>query len=434
MTGPVALRGPALRLRHDPFLQGPEDALESHPDALVVMEGGRITAFADHASERAAHPPDMPVTHHPHRLIVAGFVDAHVHYPQVGMIGAYGETLLSWLRRYTFPEEARFADPAVARRAADLFLAEMLRAGTTTAAVYCTVHAHSVEALFAAAQPLGLRLIAGKVLMDRNAPDELLDGPDLGIPESEALIARWHGRGRLAYAVTPRFAPSCTPEQLAAAGRLWRGHPGTYLQTHLAETREECDWVRDLFGRDTLDAYAEAGLVGPRAVFGHAIHLDERDWGALHAGGCGVAHCPSSNLFLGSGAFPLFTARRADRPVRVGIGSDVGAGTSLSALRTLGDGYKVAVSSGARLTAAHGLWLATRGGAEALHLADRIGDLAVGMEADLVVLDPAATPLLARRVERSEDDADRLFAMMTLGDERCVRETWVAGRRVHGGA
>ena len=431
MTGPVALRGPVLRLRQDPFLHHPDGAAESHPDALVVMEGGRITGFGDFAAERPRHPADMPVAHHPHALIVAGFVDAHVHYPQAGMIGAYGDTLLDWLRRYTYPEEARLADPAVARDTAALFLRELVRAGTTTAMVYCTVHAHSADALFAAAEPLGLRIIAGKVLMDRNAPADLLDGPDLGIPASEALIARWHGRRRLAYAVTPRFAPACSPAQLAAAGRLWRDHPGTYLQTHLAETGEECAWVRDLFGRDYLDAYADAGLVGPRAVFGHAIHLGERDWGALHAGGCGVAHCPSSNLFLGSGAFRMFEARRADRPVRVGIGSDVGAGTSLSALRTLGDGYKVARTAGAPLHPAHLLWLATRGGAAALHLSDRVGDVAVGMDADLVVLDPAATPLLARRCERARDDADRFFAMTAMGDERCVRETWAAGVRVH---
>ncbi|HEY8611937.1 MAG TPA: guanine deaminase [Roseomonas sp.] len=430
-NGLLGLRGPALTFRHDPFQGDADAALEHWPDALVVMRDGVILGFGDHASERARHPDDMPVHHHPDCIIGPGFVDAHVHYPQMEMAGAFGETLLDWLQRYTYPTEARFADAAHAARVASLFLRELLRAGTTTAAVYCTVHEHSADALFAEAGRLGMRIVAGKVLMDRHAPEELLDGTDHGIPATRRLIARWHGRGRLLYAITPRFAPACTDQALQAAGRLWCDNPGTYVQTHLCETEAEIAWVRELFpaASSYLDVYARAGLVGPRAVMGHAVHVTEGDLSALRRTGCGVAHCPSSNLFLGSGLFRLHDVKGAD--VRVALGSDVGAGTGLSTLRTLGDAYKVAHLRGARLHPAQAFWLATRGGAEALRLEDRIGALAPGMEADLVVLDPRATPALALRTEGKRDLADTLFALMALGDERAVRATYVAGRLAH---
>ncbi|MBI0536215.1 guanine deaminase [Roseomonas sp. KE2513] len=432
MNGPaLALRGPAFAFRHNPFEGDPDGALIHWPDALVVMRDGRIAAIGDHAAERPRHPGDMPVHHYPDGIIGPGFVDTHVHYPQLEMTGAYGETLLDWLARYTYPTEAGFADPAHCARIAALFLQALLRAGTTTAAVYCTVHEHSADALFAAADRLGLRLVAGKVLMDRNAPPELRDGEDHGIPATRRLIGRWHGRGRLLYAITPRFAPACTDAALEAAGRLWHENPGTYVQTHLCETEDEIAWVRELFpaASSYLDVYARAGLAGPRAVMGHAVHVTEGDLSALRGTGCGVAHCPSSNLFLGSGLFRLHDAAAAG--VRVGLGSDVGAGTGLSTLRTLGDAYKVARLRGARLHPAQAFWLATQGGAAALRLEDRIGNLAPGLEADLVVLDPRATPELALRTGRSPDLADTLFALTALGDERAVRATYVAGRLAH---
>ncbi|MBP0447615.1 guanine deaminase [Roseomonas sp. SSH11] len=430
-NGPIGLRGPAFTFRHDPFQGEAEEALVHWPDALVVMRDGVITGFGDHAAERPRHPDDLEVHHYPEGIIAPGFVDAHVHYPQLEMTGAFGETLLDWLRRYTFPTELRFADAAHAARAAGIFLRELLRAGTTTAAVYCTVHEHSANALFAGAERLGMRIIAGKVLMDRNAPEGLLDGEDHGIPATRRLIARWHGRGRLLYAITPRFAPSCTDAALQAAGRLWWDHPGTYVQTHLCETEKEIAWVRELFpaASSYLDVYDRAGLVGPRAVMGHAVHVNEGDIAGLRESGCGVAHCPSSNLFLGSGLFRLHDV--AGEGVRVALGSDVGAGTSLSTLRSLGDAYKVARLRGARLHPAQAFWLATRGGAEALRLEDRIGTIAPGMEADMVVLDPRATPALALRTEGRRDLADLLFALMALGDERAVRATYVAGRLAH---
>jgi len=428
----LALRGPALAFRHDPFAGDPDGALLHLPDALVVMRDGRIAGLGDHATERGRWPDDLAVHHHPDGLIAAGFVDAHVHYPQMEMTGASGETLLDWLRRYTYPAEARFADPAHAARVAALFLRALLRAGTTTAAVYCTVHEHSADALFAEAARLGMRIVAGKVLMDRNAPDALLDGDDHGIPATRRLIGRWHGHGRLLYAITPRFAPALTDAALEAAGRLWRENPGTLVQTHLCETEEEIAWVRELFpaAPSYLDVYARAGLTGPGAVMGHAVHVTDGDLETLRRTGCGVAHCPSSNLFLGSGLFGLHAARAAG--VRTGLGSDVGAGTGLSPLRTLGDAYKVARLRGARLHPAQAFWLATRGGAEALGLEDRIGSLAPGMEADLVVLDPRATPELALATERA-DLPGTLAALTALGDERAVRATYVGGRLVAGG-
>lgn len=425
-----ALRGEVVSLRADPFLEAPEDCLDHSPDALVVVEDGTITSVGPW-DERAARGLD--VTHYRRGIIAPGFIDAHVHYPQTQMIGGFGEGLLEWLEKYTFVAEQDFADPAHAEAVAAVFLQELLRAGTTSAAVYCTVHPQSVEAFFAESERFNTRMIAGKVLMDRNAPPALLDTPETAYAESKALIERWHGRGRQLYCITPRFAPSCSEAELAAAARLWAEHPGTYVQTHLCETTAEVDWVMDLFpGHESyLDVYDRAGLVGPRAIFGHAVHMEERDFCRCHEAGAALAHCPTSNLFLGSGLFKVFEARRADRPVKVGLGTDLGAGTAFSQLRTLDEAYKVAKLGGERLTAAHGLWLATRGGAEALCLDDRLGQIAPGMEADLVVLDPGATPLLEFRSRFARDLMERLFVLMILGDDRSVRATWVAGVPVY---
>jgi len=421
-----ALRGAAISFQADPFLTDPDAALEHWPDALVVIEEGRIASVGPWSAAAAA---GLAVTHYPDALLCPGFVDTHVHYPQTPMIGAYGEHLLEWLERYIFPAEAAFADPAHAASVARVFLRELLAAGTTTAAVYCTSHATSVEAFFAESARLNTRMIAGKVLMDRYAPASLLDPPGGGIAESRGLIERWHGRGRQLYAVTPRFAPTSSPGQLEAAGRLWREHPGTYLQTHLSESVAEIAWVRELFpeAENYLDVYHRAGLTGPRAIFGHGVHLSEGEFCQCHRTGSALAHCPTSNLFLGSGLFRAFAAKRADRPVRLGLGSDLGAGTSFSPLRTMSEAYKVAQLNDTRLSALHAFYLATLGGAEALYLDDRIGRIAPGYEADLVVLDLKATPLLDFRMGFCRDLAERLFVLMTLGDERVIRATYVAG-------
>jgi guanine deaminase len=429
----TAVRGAALALAADPFAVPSSAALAHEPDALVVMRAGRIAAFGPADRLLPTLPPGTPVTRYANALIVPGFVDAHVHYLQLPVIGAFGRTLLDWLQHYTFVVEQRGADPAFAAATADAYLDECLRQGITSAAVYGTVHAGSVDALFAAALARGMRVVAGKVMMDRNAPGALTDTAQSGYDESKALIARWHGRGRLAYAVTPRFAPTSTPAQLAAAGALVAEHPGTYLQTHLAETHEEIAWVRELFpdARDYLDVYARHGLVGRRSVFGHGVHLAEDAWQRLHDAGAAVAHCPTSNNFLGSGLFRMADAKRAPRPVRVALATDVGGGTTLSMFGTMNEAYKVARHTGFPLSAAQALWLATGGAAEALDLAGTIGGLAPGHDADLAVLDLGATPLLAYRIPFCDSIDEVLAVLMMLGDDRVVRATYVAGTLAH---
>ena len=426
----IALRGDVASLRADPFLETPGDCLDHIPDALVVIEDGLIASVAPY-DEAAAR--GLEVAHYPDGIIVPGFIDGHVHYPQTQMIGAFGEQLLQWLDQYTFVAEQQFADPAHAETVARIFLRELLRNGTTTAAVYCTVHPQSVDAFFGESERFNTRMIAGKVLMDRNCPEALRDTAETGYAQSKALIERWHGRGRQHYCVTPRFAASSSDAQLAAAGRLWQEHPGTYMQTHICETTDEIEWVMRLFPERSgyLDIYDHAGLTGPRAIFGHGVHMTEAEFAHCHATGSALAHCPTSNLFLGSGLFEVFAARRHDRPVRTALGTDLGAGTSFSQLQTLNEAYKVAQLNRTKLTAAHALWLATRGGAEALYLDDRLGQVAPGMEADLAVLDMAATPLIKFRSSYASDLMERLFVLMTLGDDRAVRATYVAGARVY---
>jgi len=401
---------------------------------VILCRDGLIEAVGEAGEVLGALSEPVQVEHYPGCLICPGFIDTHVHYVQTGIIGAYGDQLLDWLLDYAFPAELAFADPAYARAAAELFCDELLSNGTTTALVFCSVHPQSVDALFEAASARNMRIAAGKVLMDRHAPEALTDTAQTGYDQSKALIERWHGKGRNLYAVTPRFAPTSTPAQLQAAGSLWAEHPGVLVQSHIGENKAEIAWTAELFPdrRDYFDVYAHHGLAGPGAVFAHGVHLSEPELHACHATGSALSHCPSSNLFLGSGAFRLFEAKDAGRPVEVGLGTDVGAGTSLSMLRTLGDAYKVSQIAGRPLDAVRGLYLATLGGARAMGLSDRIGAFAPGMEADFAVLDPAATPILKFRNGRSGSVEETLFVLMTLGDDRAVRATWVAGRKVHG--
>jgi guanine deaminase len=430
-SGTTAIRGPALTYSGDPFLEGLEATLRYESDAIIAMKDGRITHFGEASRVREALPPGTPVTDLGRdTLTMAGFIDCHVHYPQTTIIGAYGGQLIDWLERHTYIAEQRFADGEHAREVARVFLCECLRAGTTTAAVYCTVHPQSVDAFFEASAALGTRMIAGKVLMDRNAPAALTDTAKSGYDDSKALIARWHGKGRQLYAVTPRFAPASTPEQMEMAGALWSEHPGTYLQSHVAETREEVAWARSLYPaqRGYLDIYDHYGQLGRRAIYGHGIWLTAGELQRCHDTGTAIAHCPTSNLFLGSGFFDLGNAKSAARPVKVGIATDLGAGTSFSMLQTLNEAYKVAQTHGRTLSPGHAFYLATRGGAQALCLDDTIGSIAPGMEADLVVLDLKSTPLIEYRMRRCEDLADALFVQMTLGDDRAVLATYVAGR------
>jgi len=431
---PIALRGPTLTFVDDPFLVGARPAMRHEPDAIVAMAGGKISHFGPADSIRPSLPPGTPIKNcGPDTLMMAGFIDGHVHFPQTPMIGANGDQLLDWLDRFAFPTEQRFSDPGYAREVAKVFLRENLRNGITTASVFSTVYPQSVDALFEEAEKLGLRLATGKVLMDRNAPAPLLDTPQSSYEQSKELIGRWHGRGRLMYAISPRFAPSSTDAQLEAAGALWKEHPDCYMQTHISENQQEIAWVKELFPsrKGYLDVYAHHSLCGPRALFGHAIHLTEPELQLMHASGAAITHCPTSNFFLGSGHFDIFRARDPRRPVHVGLGTDLGAGTTFSILGTLGEAYKAAQLNGRSLSAAQAFYLATRGTAQAMYLDDKIGSIAPGMEADLIVLDLRSTPLIDYRMRTCEDLEQALFIQMTMADDRAIKETYVAGRLTH---
>ena len=424
------LRGSILSFTQDPFFNPKEDSYSFIQDGLVIINQGKIEAVANYDAKLVE---GLAVEEYPEAIICPGFIDCHLHYPQTQMIGAFGEELIEWLNTYTFVAEQDFADSAHARRVAEVFLSELLRCGTTTAAVYCTVHPQSVEAFFEASSRIGTRMIAGKVLMDRNCPEALRDTAESGYEESRRLLEKWHQNGRQLYAVTPRFAPTSTPAQLKAAARLWREYPGTYLQTHLSENIGELAWVKELFpdSKSYLDVYKRYELFGPRSIFGHCIHLEADNFADFYQAGAAMAHCPTSNLFLGSGFFRLREAKDNFQPVKVGLGTDVGGGTSFSILQTLNEAYKVARMNQTRLDSIQAFYLATRGGAEALDLADQIGSVAPGYEADLIVLDLAATPLMKFRMEFTRTVEEKLFALMTLGDDRAVRATYVAGQKVH---
>jgi guanine deaminase len=426
-----AIRGPVLTYTGDAFREGLQDTMRFEPDGIVAMSGGKITHFGPAAEVRTRLPEDTVVKEYGRdTVIMAGFIDCHAHYPQTQIMSAYGEQLIDWLNKYTFVAEQQFADKEHAREVARVFLEQCLRAGTTSAAVYCTVHPQSVDAFFEESEKLGMRVIAGKVLMDRNAPPELTDTPQKGYDESTALIARWHGKGRQLYCVTPRFAASSSPEQMEMTGALWNEHPGTYLQSHVSENLGEVAWVKELYPdrRGYLDTYDHYRQLGPRAIYGHGIHLTESELQRCHDTGTAIAHCPTSNLFLGSGLFDLKNALKAERPVRVGLATDIGAGTSFSMLQTLNETYKVAQLRGNAMSAGHAFYLATRGTAQALYLEDRIGSIAAGMEADVIVLDLKSTPVIEYRMRHCKDLHEALFIQMTMGDDRAVLATYVAGK------
>ena len=426
-----AFRGTILHCLADPGDEPkPGASVEVFEDGLLVVRDGRVAAVGPAPALLPELAAGTPVADHSGRLILPGLVDAHVHFPQIEIVGSYASGLLPWLDRHAFPAEARFADPDHAHEIARFFVNQLLAHGTTTALVFATVHPGSVDALFEAARAAGMRLVAGTVLLDRNCPDALREPAGVGYERSAALIGRWHGQGRLTYAVTPRFAPTSSEEQLRLAARLLDERPGVRLQTHAAENRDEERWVRELFPgcRGSVEVHDRFRLLRPGAVYVHCIHLEDEDWRRLSGSGSAVAFCPTSNLFLGSGLFDLAAAARAGIPV--GVGTDVGGGTSLSLLRTLDEAYKVAQLRGATLTPWRALYLATLGGARALGLEDVIGSFRPGREADFVVLDPDATPILARRLARTTSLEERLFAWLVLGDERAIAAVHLMGRPV----
>ena len=408
-----------------------EGSVRHIQDGLLLIKNGKIDWFGPWEDGRHLVPEGVTVSDYSGKLIVPGFIDGHIHYPQTEMIGAYGEQLLEWLNNYTFPTERRYGNIDYAKDKAKFFVNQLLRNGTTTALTFCSVHPESVDALFETAEQINMRMIAGKVMMDRNAPDYLQDTAQSSYDDSKALIKRWHEKGRALYAITPRFAPTSTPEQLDAAAALMKEHPSCYMQTHLSENKNEIAWVKSLFPENSgyLDVYHRRGLTGKRSVFAHCIHLEEDEWDCMRDTGSVIAFCPTSNFYLGSG---LFDWRKAEKnKVRITTSTDVGAGTSFSLIQTLNEAYKVLQMQGQKMSAFESLYSATLGSAAALDLQDKIGNFSVGKEADFVVLNPTATPLQQLRYDNSKSLQDRLFVLFTLGDDRNVYRTYVDGRVVY---
>ena len=430
----TAIRGAVLTYMGDAFLDGIDSTMRYESDAIVAMKDGKITHFGPAKDVQAQLPAGTQVKQYgKDQLILAGFIDCHVHYPQTQIIGAYGEQLIDWLNKYTFVAEQQFADKQHASDVAKVFLKECLRAGTTTPMAYCTVHPQSVDAYFEEASALNMRTIAGKIMMDRNAPDALTDTPKGGYDETKSLIDKWHGKGRNLYCVTPRFAPTSSPEQMEMTGAVCNENPGTYLQSHVSENRGEVAWVKELYPdlKGYLDTYDHFKQLGPRAVYGHGIWLSEEELQRCHETGTAIAHCPTSNMFLGSGHFNLKNAKDPKRPVRVGLATDLGAGTSFSMLQTLNETYKAAQLNGNKLSAGEAFYLATRGTAQALYLEDKIGSIGVGMEADVIVLDLKSTPIIEYRMRYCQDLEEALFIQMTMADDRAVQDTYVAGKLLY---
>lgn len=418
------LLGQVLSFAGDPFAEGP-DAARHESYGAVAIQNGKIAALGPADTIRAAYP-QAKITDYGRCLISAGFIDAHVHYPQTAIIASWGKRLIDWLNSYTFPEEMRFADRAYADEVANRYLDLALAHGTTSMCSYATIHPESVDAFFTAAQARKLRAFAGKTCMNRNAPETLRDTVQSGYDDSKRLLQKWHGVDRLSYVITPRFSPTSTPEQLAALGQLWREYPDCLMQTHLSEQTDEIAWVKDLFpqSRDYLDTYEAQGLLREGAVYGHAIHLTAREKDRLKEAGASLVHCPTSNTFIGSGLFDITLAHS----LRVGLATDTGGGSSFSMLHTMAAAYEVAQLRGHALHPSQLWWLATIGSARALHAEHQIGNIAAGMEADLTILYLQSTPAIAQATHRAADIWQAIFPTIMLGDDRAIRATWIGGR------
>jgi guanine deaminase len=425
MTHQTLLVGHVLLTDGDPFSDA--DAVRIASDHAVLIQGGQITAVGPVDIVRAQARGAREHLHGD-KLILPGFVDAHAHYPQTAMIASWGKRLIDWLNTYTFPEEAKFGDPAYAAEIAGRYLDLVAAHGTTTVASYTTIHPGSVDAFFDAAAARSMRVVAGKTCMDRNAPENLRDTARSAYDDSKALIDRWHGVGRASYAITPRFSPTSTPDQLAALGALWAEYPSCLMQTHLSEQLDEIAWVADLYpqARDYLDTYEAHGLLGARGLYGHAIHLTPREVDRVAEVGAALVHCPTSNTFIGSGLMDV--AGLAARGIALGLATDTGGGSSFSMLRTMAAAYEIAQLRGTALHASQLLWLATAGSARALHMQDKIGTLAPGMEADICVLDLASTPAIAQRSAQARNIWEAVFATIMMGDDRAIAEVWVSGQ------
>lgn len=421
----VVVRADFLHFLDDPDKN--DQAFQFIKDGLLWLKQGQIVTLESDSRQVAQLSNHVRLFDYSGKLVMPGFIDTHTHYPQTEMIASYGTQLLDWLEQYTFPTERQFGDKKVADDIAEFYCDELLRNGTTTSAVFATIHPESVDAIFEAAAKRNMRLISGKVMMDRNAPDFICDTVDSSYQQSIELIQRWHQQGRGLYAVTPRFAPTSSPAQLEMAGQLLQEFPNLYLQSHVAENHAEVDWVKQLFPerRSYLDVYDHYGLLGQRAVYAHCIYLDQADREQMADRGAAIAFCPTSNLFLGSGLFNLNEAMH--HHIRVGIATDVGGGTSFSLLQTLNEAYKISQLNNQTLSPMKAFYLATLGGAQSLYLEHMLGNFETGKEADFIVLDLEATPLMQRRMARSESISDAMFALMMLGDDRCVHATHIMG-------
>ena len=426
MTDLTLLCGQVLTFSDDPFVTAWQDAVQVNSTGGVLIRGGLIEMVGDAVTLRAGHP-NAKVVEYGDKLILPGFVDAHVHYPQTGIIASWGKRLIDWLNTYTFPEEMRFGDPDYAADIAGRYLDLTLANGTTTVCSYATIHPTSVDAIFEAAAARGQRVVAGKTCMDRNAPDGLRDTAQSAYDDSKALIGKWHGQGRAHYAITPRFSPTSTVEQLNALGALWAEHPEVLMQTHLSEQVDEIEWVKGLYpdARDYLDTYEAHGFLGARGIYGHSIHMEPREMDRLSEVGGAVVHCPTSNTFIGSGLFDLAAMKAHSIPV--GLATDTGGGSSFSMLRTMAAAYEVAQLRGVAVHASQLLWLATAGSARSLHLQDQIGSLRAGNDADICVLDLASTPAIAQRSTRADDIWEAVFPTIMMGDDRAIADVWVNG-------
>lgn len=426
MTDTYLLTGHVLTFDGDPFVQPWHSVVHILENSAILVEGGKIAAVGEAALSQGAKATRHDYTGH---LICPGFIDAHAHYPQTAIIASWGKRLIDWLNTYTFPEEMRFGDTAYASATAERYLDLLLDHGTTSVASFCTIHPESVDALFNAAATRNMAVVAGKTCMDRNAQDGLRDTAKTAYDDSKALLEKWHGQGRARYAITPRFSPTSTEDQLVALGALWAEHPGILMQTHLSEQVDEIEWVHGLYpeARDYLDTYERHGLLGERGLYGHAIHLEAREVDRLRDVGAGVVHCPTSNTFIGSGLFDLMGLTAGG--VRAGLATDTGGGSSFSMLRSMAAAYEVAQLRGVAVHAAQLLWLATAGSARVLHRADEIGSIAPGLAADLTVLDLSSTPAIAQRHARAETIWDAVFPTVMMGDDRAIADVWVGGAR-----